>query len=352
LTQEILTKIGDNVVQFVAKGEAQCGTFDSPEQEKQGSTASSPTQPPVALLVPCYNAQRFLPSFVEMVRAQTVPFAEIIFYDDSSSDETVAVARELGLPIIRGSQNGGAAFARNQLLAATGSPWIHFHDVDDGISPLYLEKLAPLLGRADTAAFCGIRKTLPDGSEEIIRYPQANSSADWVELFITTIFHLNSFIFPTELLRSIGGFKNQLRIGEDREILIRAAVNGLKSTYLDEILVQWTMHSQSTMAITNQDYVWDQEYAFLRNCYEFLAPKYQTVLGDYVVFRAGYALWNGRRALARRHVEVANRLGFYHESGAGPLARQVSHRLGTLNYLRLKRSWAFARSLLRSKTGL
>jgi len=305
----------------------------------------------VALLVPCYNAARFLPGFAEMVRAQTIPFAEIILYDDASKDATKDVARELGLEIIAGSVNQGAGFARNQLLRAATAPWTHFHDVDDRIWPAFVEKLTPLLGEEKTAAFCGIKKDFPDGSEEIIRYPDAKISSDWIELFITTIFHLNAFILPTEFLRAIGGFKSELRIGEDRELLVRAAVHGLKANYLDEILTGWTVHANSTMNSSPPDFVWEQEYTFLRTCYEFLPPKYQTILRDYVLYRAGYALWNGRLSLARRHAQVANRLGFYHESNAGPLSREISRRLGTLNYLRLKRSWAFVRSLLPVKRG-
>jgi cellulose synthase/poly-beta-1,6-N-acetylglucosamine synthase-like glycosyltransferase len=305
----------------------------------------------VALLAPCYNAARYLPGFAEMVRAQSIPFAEIILYDDGSKDRTKDVAHELGLEIIAGSANRGAGFARNQLLQAVTAPWTHFHDVDDRIWPTFVEKLTPLLGDEKTAATCAIKKDYPDGSEEIIRYPDANISSDWIELFITTIFTLNSFILPTEFLRSIGGFNNALRIGEDREMFVRAALNGLRANYLDETLVGWTVHPNSTMSISPADFIWDQEYNFLHTCYEFLPPKYQTILRDYVLYRAGYALWNGRLSLARRHAQVANRLGFYHESSAGPLSREVSRRLGTLNYLRLKRSWAFVRSLLPVKSG-
>jgi glycosyltransferase involved in cell wall biosynthesis len=309
-------------------------------------SSNSATPPRVTLLVPCYNAQQFLPCFAAKVRAQTIPFDQIILYDDKSADDTVAVAQELGLTTIRGSKNSGAAFARNQLLEAAGTPWVHFHDVDDDISSGYLEELVPHVGRNDTAVFCGIRKTLIDGSEEIIRYPEVNSSSDWVRLFITTIFHLNSFIFPTEFVRSIGGFKTELRIGEDREILIRAAVNGLKASYVDQVLVGWKIHAASTMAVTSQDYIWDQEYRFLQSCYDMLPPHYRLVLADYTIHRGWYAYWRGNHDLSRRHIGVANRLGFYHENNASQISRAVSRTLGTFNYFRLKKAWASLRAAL------
>ena len=332
------------MIQLAKKDKPQpAGDDNSPAPELDGFAKGSGA-PPIALLVPCYNAQKFLPRFAEMVRAQTRPFAEVLLYDDVSTDETVAVARELGLPIIRGSKNGGAAFARNQLLASKSAPWVHFHDVDDGILPGYVEKLVPLLGSTDRAVFCGIRKILADGSEEIIRYPEVSSSSDWVRLFITTIFHLNSFIFPAELLRAIGGFKNELRIGQDREILIRAALNGLKANYVDEVLVEWTMHPSSTLASTNPDSRWDWEYRFLQSCYDMLPSNYQVILADYTIHRGWYAYWKGNHDLSRRHIRVANRLGFYHENNAGWISRVVSRMFGTLNYFRLKKSWASLRT--------
>jgi glycosyltransferase involved in cell wall biosynthesis len=55
------------------------------------------TQPaPVSVVIPAYNAERFLAQTIESVRAQTLPVAELIVVDDGSSDRTAEVARRSG----------------------------------------------------------------------------------------------------------------------------------------------------------------------------------------------------------------------------------------------------------------
>jgi len=90
----------------------------------------------IDLLVPCYNAAPYLKRLMDSVRAQTVPFANIICYDDGSSDDTSRAAQDLGLEIIRGEINRGPAFARNSLIERARSDWVHFHDADDLLIPI------------------------------------------------------------------------------------------------------------------------------------------------------------------------------------------------------------------------
>jgi len=108
----------------------------------------------VTLLVPCYNAARFLPRLLEGVRAQTRPFARVLCYDDGSQDDTVAVARQLGLEILAGNPNRGVAHARNQLAAAARTEWFHFHDADDRIAPEFVQRLAPFCTDGVDIACC------------------------------------------------------------------------------------------------------------------------------------------------------------------------------------------------------
>ncbi len=46
-----------------------------------------------SLLIPCHNAAQYLLRLWETVQAQTVPFDEIICYDDGSTDNTAEVGR-------------------------------------------------------------------------------------------------------------------------------------------------------------------------------------------------------------------------------------------------------------------
>ena len=101
------------------------------------------SDPGLALLIPAYRAESFLPRLLHSARAQTVPFAEIRVYDDASPDRTAAVAASLGALVTRGETNRGCSHGKNILARATACPWLHFHDADDELKPDFVEKALP-----------------------------------------------------------------------------------------------------------------------------------------------------------------------------------------------------------------
>ena len=282
------------------------------------------------------------------IQEQTEPFAEVIVYDDNSRDGSAELAKDFGFKVIIGRDNRGAAFARNRLLEVASAPWIHFHDVDDTIDKTFNAKLSPLLVSPDFAAMCSIRWLGSDERQSrIFRLTDAGPPTDWVKTFILCPFHLNCFIFPLQFLRSAGGFHEDLRIAEDREFIIRLAVNGLKFRYLDEPLVEYVARSDSTFARADDGLRWEQEREFFRSTFSILSPKHRQILGDYELYRAWMNFWDGKTALAKNHSRIANELGFYYDSKTGPVGRAISKRLGTLIYFSIKKLLAKSRTLFR-----
>lgn len=99
--------------------------------------SSTPGQPLVSVVIPCYNQARFLPdSFGSIVR-QTWRDLEVIVVDDGSTDDTADVAAELfarhpDLParLVR-QDNRGLSEARNAGIRAARGQWILTLDADD-----------------------------------------------------------------------------------------------------------------------------------------------------------------------------------------------------------------------------
>jgi len=56
----------------------------------------------IALLIPAWNAARWLPRLLASAHAQSEPFNQIWVYDDCSTDDTAAVAEAHGARILRG----------------------------------------------------------------------------------------------------------------------------------------------------------------------------------------------------------------------------------------------------------
>ncbi|RYY07197.1 MAG: glycosyltransferase family 2 protein [Sphingobacteriaceae bacterium] len=89
----------------------------------------------IALCIPAYNAEKYLPLLLASAQNQTIPFNEILVYNDCSSDKTAEIAAVFGAKVITGNQNKGCAFGKNTLAETAQSDWLHFHDADDELLP-------------------------------------------------------------------------------------------------------------------------------------------------------------------------------------------------------------------------
>ena len=110
----------------------------------------------ISVVIPAYNAASFLPRCLKSVFAQTLKPAEVIVVDDGSSDNSAALAEELGAKVIR-CQNGGPAAARNAGIQATSSDWIALLDADDMWAPEKLERQVVLIRPETVMVYSGIR---------------------------------------------------------------------------------------------------------------------------------------------------------------------------------------------------
>lgn len=102
---------------------------------RSSSNGWSPANAPlVSVVIACYNQARFLRRAIESARNQTYPRIEIVVVDDGSTDDTAAVAAELGARCIRQANRGPAA-ARNRGLQECAGEYVVFLDADDRLLP-------------------------------------------------------------------------------------------------------------------------------------------------------------------------------------------------------------------------
>ncbi len=118
-----------------------------------GVQASKNTMNQVSIIIPAYNAERFLAATLDSVLAQTFADWECVIVDDGSSDRTGAIAEEYAQRDGRfravHQANGGQAAARNSGIEAGNPecPYIIFLDSDDLWEPDALEVLTGTLSR-------------------------------------------------------------------------------------------------------------------------------------------------------------------------------------------------------------
>jgi glycosyltransferase involved in cell wall biosynthesis len=90
----------------------------------------------VSILIPCYNAERWIAQAIESALAQTWSTKEVIVVDDGSTDHSLEVIRQFDGRISweTGLNRGGNA-ARNRLLELASGEWLQYLDADDYLLP-------------------------------------------------------------------------------------------------------------------------------------------------------------------------------------------------------------------------
>lgn len=104
---------------------------------------SSHSEAVVTVVVPAYNAARWLDQALGSVAAQSVACWRVVVADDGSSDETAAIARRFaeadGRFTLLELPHGGVSAARNAALELASTEWVMLLDADDLLHPQMLE---------------------------------------------------------------------------------------------------------------------------------------------------------------------------------------------------------------------
>lgn len=111
-----------------------------------------------AVIIPAYNAERFLARALESALAQTRRPDRIIVVDDASIDGTVELARGYAgrghpVDVLAGLPNGGPGTARNRGIHHTDAAAVLFLDADDRWRPEHCARVLDALERHEHAGF-------------------------------------------------------------------------------------------------------------------------------------------------------------------------------------------------------
>lgn len=103
--------------------------------------------PLISVVIPAYNAEKYLAETLESVRAQTFRDYEVIVVDDGSTDCSFDIAGRFdGVCRLR-QTNRGAAAARNSGISVARGAYVAFLDADDLWMPAKLETQVAYLVR-------------------------------------------------------------------------------------------------------------------------------------------------------------------------------------------------------------
>jgi glycosyltransferase involved in cell wall biosynthesis len=95
----------------------------------------------ISVVVPAYNAGKYLKQCIENLLFQTYKNLEIIVVDDGSTDDTAQIVRQYPAVNYFYQPNSGVSAARNKGIDIATGEYIHFMDADDLINLEFYERM-------------------------------------------------------------------------------------------------------------------------------------------------------------------------------------------------------------------
>lgn len=135
----------------------------------------------ISIIVPVYNAEKYIDRCIKSIYAQTFTDYEIILVNDGSKDDSLALCRKYAEKDSRitviDKENGGAGSARSKGIEIARGEYLAFPDVDDWFEPNMYEELYALAKSGDyDMVFSGVNYY---GNEKgVLRYKQSITCGD------------------------------------------------------------------------------------------------------------------------------------------------------------------------------
>ena len=184
--------------------------------------------PLVSIIVPVYNAEKYLNRCIDSILSQTMTDFELLLIDDGSKDNSGRICDEYATKDARvrvfHKPNGGVSSARNLGLDNAKGKWITFVDADDRCSCNYLEHLLSKVDD-DTDLIISYAVICDSTGEKAEVYPEYRVNAtNFERLFVDSDMHWHTSPWA-KLYRASIIYENSLRfnemmhIGEDADFL-------------------------------------------------------------------------------------------------------------------------------------
>jgi len=184
----------------------------------------------VSVIIPCFNAQRFIAATLRSVVAQTYRPLEIIVVDDGSTDGSASVMRSLAIPELEiiSQANRGQTAALNVGLAHAKGEFVQYLDADDLLSDqkiaLQMQRLKGhpcCVASAEWGRFYDVPENARFQAERVWRDMRpldwlAESRADGLGMMFPALW-----LIPMDLARGVGAWDERLTLNNDAEYFTR-----------------------------------------------------------------------------------------------------------------------------------
>lgn len=302
--------------------------------EERCSTGAAQGGALVSVIMPCYNAVRYVEEAVASALGQSHRSLELIVVDDGSTDGSDVVLARLTaahptrIRLLR-TERAGAYPARNAGLRAAHGELIAFLDADDWWLPNTIELLAAALARRDAdVSYCGWQN-VGEGVRSAPHVPPAYEDDDPVAHFIRTCpWPIHAALVRRSVVDRLGGFSQRRFASMDYDFWLRTLALTRRIVRVPEVLAFYRWHDSGQISAVKWRQVLDAldaQQQFIRANPELVAHIPAATLKD---LTEGQVLRQAYRAFWKRDLVSAQKL-FRHAAARGSYGMRDLRHVGT-----------------------
>ena len=205
----------------------------------------------ISVIIPAYNAERFLGETLESVSREREVSLEIIVVDDGSTDGTLKIANEWTKRderiLVISQENGGVCKARNNGISHASGQFILPVDADDLLCPGFLREAENIL-KSRPEVKCVIPKIEFFGEREGV-WKRPNFSKKLLArknmIPVTALYRVEDWL-------QVGGYCETMQAREDWDFWMGVLKNGGEVVQSDILGLRYRIHSQSKRTADRQ----------------------------------------------------------------------------------------------------
>ena len=207
----------------------------------------------VSVIIPCFNAEKYLDMAVESVLSQDYPDIELLLLDDGSRDKTPDIIRQMARADTRirpffSGRNSGPFALRNRGLQESSGEFIAFLDSDDNWAAGKLKLSVAALRASPGAGLCHHLLMRVDPDNAPLRMLELNSGRYRGSCFHAMVRQngvaTTSVVIPRQVFQVTGGFDQSLRYRGDWEMWTRISRN-YPFVFIDRPLGNYRVHREN-----------------------------------------------------------------------------------------------------------
>jgi glycosyltransferase involved in cell wall biosynthesis len=231
--------------------------------------------PRITVLMPVYNAERFLREAIDSILNQSLRDFEFLIIDDGSTDSSPDIISSYADPrirFLRNEKNRGITYSLNKGLGLSSCDIIARMDSDDVSLPERLRKQVNFMTKNPRCAMVSSWAEVVTENDQLVRLEKYRNEFYYYNLTFECWIYHPTVMFRKECVEAVGGYS--MMYSEDYDLFWKLSTK-YRIANIAEVLVKYRLSPTSlNTVLKKQEYDRANEANVLRNIRFYMGEQY------------------------------------------------------------------------------